>query len=78
MTAAPAAPAAPPPPRRPDYRWAPGLPMLLGMAEDELAEVEENIRILMAEELEVQHWLEGHGEMIPACPVCRSHTPRAA
>ena len=48
------------------------------MAEEALREVEENIRILMAEELEVQHWFEGHGQVVPGCPVCRSHNPQAA
>ncbi len=51
--------------------------MRLGMAEDDLEEVEENIRLLIAEELDVQHWLEGHPTAIPACPVCRSHTALA-
>jgi hypothetical protein len=48
------------------------------MGQDDLDEVEENIRILMTEELEVQHRLEGHVEVIAACPVCRSHNPHAA
>ena len=47
------------------------------MTENDLAEVEENIRILVAEELEVQHWLEGHERAVPACPVCRSHEASA-
>ena len=50
----------------------------MGMAEDDFAEVEENIRILMTEELEVQHRLEGHTEVVDGCPVCRSHNPHAA
>ena len=48
------------------------------MVEDDFEEVEENIRILIAEELEVQHRLEGHREVIHACPICRSHNPQAA
>ncbi len=52
--------------------------MMLGMVDVELQDVEENIRILMVQELEVQHRLEGHGRMIADCPVCRSHNPQAA
>ncbi len=48
------------------------------MTENDLAEVEENIRILVTEELEVQHRLEGHWTAVPGCPVCRSHQPSAA
>jgi hypothetical protein len=54
------------------------VPKLIGMAEDDLEAAEENIRILIAEELEVGHRLEGHGEALAACPICRSHNPRAA
>ena len=43
------------------------------MARDELEEVAENVRILIREELETQHWLEGHTSSVPECPVCRSH-----
>ena len=48
------------------------------MAEDVFDELEETIRILVNEELEVQHRLEGHPRMIESCPVCRSHNPQAA
>ncbi len=43
------------------------------MSEYDLDEVAENIRILVREELETQHWLEGHSEPVPDCPVCESH-----
>lgn len=55
-----------------------GLPNLIGMAQDDLEEVEENVRLLIDEELEIQHRLEGHDVGIPACPVCRSHNPAAS
>jgi hypothetical protein len=48
------------------------------MVEEDFDEVEENIRILMTEELQIHHRLEGHGEVIAACPVCHAHTPRVA
>ena len=43
------------------------------MAKDELEEVAENVRILIREELETQHWLEGHPTPVEDCPVCRAH-----
>ena len=43
------------------------------MAEDELEEVAENVRILIREELETQHRFEGHAEPLDECPVCRAH-----
>lgn len=58
------------PPRRPSY---PGEVHLVLMNENDLDEVAENIRILVREELETQHWLEGHPEPVPDCPVCESH-----
>jgi hypothetical protein len=53
------------------------VPKLIGMAEDDLEEVEENIRILLAEALDVQHRLEGHPTAVAACPVCRAHNASA-
>ena len=43
------------------------------MARDELEEVAENVRILIREELETQHRMEGHSKPIEECPVCRAH-----
>jgi hypothetical protein len=43
------------------------------MGDRDLDEAEENIRILIAEELELQHRLEGHRSPVPDCPVCRAH-----
>lgn len=43
------------------------------MSENELDEVAENIRILVREELETGHWLEGHPDPVSSCPVCEAH-----
>ena len=48
------------------------------MAADDLEEVEENLRILVHEEMETQHRLEGHPEPVAECPVCRAHRCSAA
>jgi hypothetical protein len=42
------------------------------MAENDLDEVEENIRILVREELETGHWLDGHPRPVSECPVCQA------
>ena len=47
------------------------------MASDDLEDLEENIRLLIREELETQHWLEGHSQPMPECPVCRAHNTAA-
>lgn len=47
------------------------------MVDHDLEEVEENVRILLREELDTQHWLDGHPRPVPDCPVCRSHQPRS-
>ncbi|MFN2607004.1 MAG: hypothetical protein ABR511_03775 [Acidimicrobiales bacterium] len=39
----------------------------------DLAEAEANLAILISEELDTQHHLEGHLEPLPACPACRAH-----
>ena len=44
------------------------------MSEDLLEEVAANVRVLIREEMEVQHRLEGHPSPVPDCPVCRAHT----
>ena len=44
------------------------------MTTDELfEEADETVEILIREELEVHHRLEGHPIPIASCPVCRSH-----
>lgn len=40
------------------------------MAHDDLEDVEENLRVLIGEELETQHRLEGHPRPAPGCPAC--------
>ncbi|HEX2047412.1 MAG TPA: hypothetical protein VHF27_06580 [Acidimicrobiales bacterium] len=44
------------------------------MSEDQLEEVEANVRVLIHEEMEVQHRLGTHPVPVPDCPVCRAHT----
>jgi hypothetical protein len=39
---------------------------------NDLDDVAENIRILVREELEAGHWLDGHDRPLADCPVCRS------
>jgi hypothetical protein len=41
--------------------------------DEALHELGENIRVLVREELETQHRLEGHPVALEDCPVCRSH-----
>ena len=43
------------------------------MAFEEISELEENIRILVDAELEVQHVLGDHDAPAPACPRCQRH-----
>ena len=43
------------------------------MAEDELEEVAENVRILIREELETHHRFEGHPTPLEECPICQAH-----
>gem|GEM_PF-3392882 len=43
------------------------------MDDDPIDDAAENIRILVREELETQHRLDGHPEPVPECPVCESH-----
>ncbi len=45
------------------------------MSEDQLEEVAANVRVLIREEMEVQHRLGAHPVPVPDCPVCRAHTP---
>lgn len=50
------------------------LPMTADQEElDQVDEVAANLRILIAEELDVQHRLGGHPVPVPDCPVCRAH-----
>lgn len=44
------------------------------MADDELEEVAANVRVLIREEMEVQHRLEGHPVPVTECPICLAHT----
>ena len=44
------------------------------MDSEDIADAEETVEILIAAELEVQHRLEGHGHMVPSCPLCRQRT----
>lgn len=44
------------------------------MTDDELEEVAANVRVLIREEMEVQHRLEGHPVPVPDCPICRMHS----
>lgn len=48
------------------------------MADDDLEDLEENLRVLIREELETQHRLEGHPQPVAECPVCRLHRSTAA
>ena len=41
---------------------------------NDIAEVEESIRILIDAELEIHHRLEGHQRPLGQCPVCRALT----
>jgi hypothetical protein len=43
------------------------------MRDEDLDEVAENIRILVREELETGHRLEGHPAAVADCPVCEAH-----
>jgi hypothetical protein len=43
------------------------------MRDEDLDEVAENIRILVREELETGHRLEGHPAGVADCPVCEAH-----
>jgi hypothetical protein len=45
------------------------------MGDDDLRELEENIRVLIREEMETRHRLEGHPTPLEDCPVCVSHQP---
>jgi hypothetical protein len=45
------------------------------MSEDQLEEVAANVRVLIREEMEVQHRLGAHPAPVPDCPVCRAHNP---
>jgi hypothetical protein len=47
------------------------------MTDDELAEVEQNLSVLIAEELETQHQLGAHSTPDGECPVCRAHAGHA-
>ena len=47
------------------------------MTDDDLAEVEENLSVLIAEELETQHQLGAHSTPAGECPVCRAHAAPA-
>ena len=40
------------------------------MGHDDLEDVEENLRVLIREELETQHRLDGHPEPVAGCPAC--------
>ena len=40
--------------------------------DDELEEAAANVRILIREELDVRHRLEGHPSPVAGCPVCES------
>lgn len=42
------------------------------MGKNDLEEVEENLRVLIREELDTQHRLEGHPQPVDGCPVCAS------
>ena len=42
------------------------------MTEDQIEEVAANVSLLIREELEVQHRLEGHPSPVADCPVCRA------
>ena len=42
------------------------------MGKNDLEDVEENLRVLIREELDTQHRLEGHAEAVDGCPVCAS------
>jgi hypothetical protein len=44
------------------------------MDDQDLAEAEENLTILIGEELAVQHQFDGHPEPVAGCAVCRAHT----
>jgi hypothetical protein len=46
---------------------------MTGVSDEDLDEVAENIRILVREELETQHRLEGHPQAVADCPVCAAH-----
>jgi hypothetical protein len=50
-----------------------GIPVVMG--DEDLREVEENIRLLIRAELETQHRLEGHRVPLEDCPICVSHQP---
>lgn len=57
----------------PRRRSHPGAVDLWPMDDDPIDDAAENIRILVREELETQHRLDGHPEPVPECPVCESH-----
>lgn len=44
----------------------------------DLEEVEENLRVLIREELETQHRIDGHPTPVDECPVCQAHRLPAA
>ena len=43
------------------------------MTNDELEDVAANVRVLIREEMEVQHRLGGHPVPVQECPHCRAH-----
>jgi hypothetical protein len=43
------------------------------MSEDELEEVAANVRVLIREEMEVQHRLGDHLSPAQDCPLCQAH-----
>jgi hypothetical protein len=47
----------------------------MGMRDDDLEEAEANVKVLIREEMDVQHRLGEHPTPAPDCPVCRSHAP---
>ncbi len=44
------------------------------MTNDELEEVAANVRVLIREEMDVQHRLGGHPRPAQECPFCRAET----
>ena len=44
------------------------------MSENQLDEVAANVRVLIREEMEVQHRLGQHPSPVGECPVCRAHS----
>ncbi len=43
------------------------------MVKDDLDDVEANVRVLIREEMDVQHRLGEHPTPAQDCPVCRAH-----